>query len=337
MLLLLNVIRICAIRFKSRFTPSVPAIHAILISYLQYNSLFSKMIVRKAKKAPRNCSVTLLTEKTNDQTQGEHLSLMYPFYEKQNEEFYCRCVSNITFPAHLQNTAEMLFVQDGDVEVTVQNQSKKIKKNELTLIFPDMVHSYLTRDSSDSILCLFSPSLAKDCFRLLTRQQPQYPFFSSYIHGMDLGHAFENMLQYKDKSPSISKAWLNLIVTYLISEAVLIPRDTESRTDIGYQLISYISTHFQEPLTLNTVAQELHFNKYYISRIFSQKLHCHFNEYLNQLRLNHAARLLRETDCSITDIWQDAGFESQKTFNRTFLAHYQMTPSQYRKEISFLH
>ena len=262
---------------------------------------------------------------------------MQPFYEKHNKEFYCFCAQNLTFPAHLQGTVEMLYVQDGDIEVTVQNHKKRIRKNEIALIFPDMVHSYVTQDFSSSILCLFSPSLASDYYHLFSRKEPQCPFFSSYICDMDLAHAFENMLHYKDLSHPISKAWLNLIVTYLISETVLVPRDTESCTGIEYQLISYISTHFQEPLTLDTVAQEVHFNKYYISRIFSDRLHCSFREYLNQLRLNHAVHLLRETDKGITDIWQEAGFESQKTFNRIFLAFYQMTPSQYRREMPFLH
>ncbi len=99
----------------------------------------------------------------------------------------------------------------------------------------------------------------------------------------------------------------------------------------GYQVISYISTHFQEPLTLDKIAQELHFNKFYISRVFTGRLHCTFHEYLNRLRLDYAARLLRETDRSIMEIWQEAGFESQKTFNRTFRSCYHMTPSEYRR------
>ena len=138
------------------------------------------------------------------------------------------------------------------------------------------------------------------------------------------------MLQYANQSPSISGAWLNLILAYLMSEAVLVPRNNRYRTDIGYQIISYISNHFQEPLTLDKVARELHFNKYYVSRTFSGRLHCSFHEYINRLRLDYAARLLRETDRSITEIWQEAGFESQKTFNRTFLSCYGTTPSGYR-------
>ena len=102
-----------------------------------------------------------------------------------------------------------------------------------------------------------------------------------------------------------------------MEDTALLPRDAQAQTDIGYQIISYISNHFQESLTLERIARELHFNKYYISRV-------------NRLRLDYAARLLRETDQSITDIWQEAGFESQKTFNRTFLSCYRMTPSGYR-------
>ena len=52
---------------------------------------------------------------------------------------------------------------------------------------------------------------------------------------------------------------------------------------------------------------------------------------IDRLRLDYAARQLRTTDQRITAIWQDAGFESQKTFNRNFLACYHMTPSRYRK------
>lgn len=255
---------------------------------------------------------------------------MQPFYEKKDEEFRCLFSADMTFPAHLHHAAELVFVQDGSLTVTAQDQTKILRKNEAALIFPETIHSYLTQDFSRSVLCVFSPSRAKEYYHLLCRKQPKCPFFSSPASDADLVTAFERMLRYANQSLSVSEAWLNLILAYLMSEAVLIPRDNRSRSDIGYQIISYISNHFQEPLTLDQVALELHFNKYYISRTFSGRLHCSFHEYLNRLRLDFAARLLRETDRSITQIWQESGFESQKTFNRTFRSCYGMTPSGYR-------
>lgn len=255
---------------------------------------------------------------------------MQPFYEKKDEEFRCFFSTDMTFPAHLHRAVELVLVQDGVMEVTAQNQTRMLRKNEIALIFPEIIHSYRTQSFSRSIFCIFSPSLIKEYYHMLCRSLPQCPFFSFPGSETDLVTAFNRILQYADKVFPISVAWLNLILTYLMSEAVLIPRDSQYSTDIGYRIISYLSNHFQEPLTLNQVARELHFNKYYISRTISSRLHCSFREYVNRLRLDYAARLLRETNRSIMEIWQEAGFESQKTFNRTFLSCYGVTPSQYR-------
>lgn len=254
---------------------------------------------------------------------------MQPFYEKK-EEFHCFSSKDLTFPVHLHHAAELILIQEGAVEVSVSDQTKVLRKNEIALIFPDMVHSYVTQEFSHAVLCIFSPSLAMGYYHMLCQKQLKCPFFSSVIYETDLSPAFDNILLFKNRSLSVSKAWLNLILAYLLSETTLLPRNSQFHTDIGYQVISYISTHFQEPLTLDKIAQELHFNKFYISRVFTSRLHCTFHEYLNRLRLDYAARLLRETDRSIMEIWQEAGFESQKTFNRTFRSCYHMTPSGYR-------
>lgn len=256
---------------------------------------------------------------------------MQPFYEDKQDEFRCTLTRDITFPAHLHSAVELIYLLEGSLEVTVQNRTKRIRKDEAALIFPDMVHSYLTTDASLGILCIFSPAYARDYYHLFRKQQPESPFLSSGTRNPDIPLAFGRMLRYRELSLSVSAAWLNLILAFLLSDTVLLPRDSTDSADVGYRLISYVSQHFQEPLTLDSLARELHFNKYYISRVFTARLRCGFYEYVNRLRLDYAARQLRTTDQRITAIWQDAGFESQKTFNRNFLACYHMTPSRYRK------
>ena len=56
-----------------------------------------------------------------------------------------------------------------------------------------------------------------------------------------------------------------------------------------------------------------------------------FNQYLNEIRLNYATSLLENTEMRITEIYLEAGFESQRTFNRAFQQRYNRTPSEYRK------
>lgn len=256
---------------------------------------------------------------------------MRPFYEDRQGSFQCFPTENITFPAHLHSAVELIYISDGALEVTIHDQTKTVRKEEAALIFPDMVHSYLTTDFCRGILCIFPPAHAKEYFHLFRRQQPECPFLACRECSPDLPFLFQRMLTYAEQSTALGVAWLNLILAFLIPRIVLVPRDRQEDTDISYQIISYVSQHFQEPLTLEILAGELHFNKYYISRVFRGKLNCGFHEYLNRLRLDYAVRLLQDTNRTVTDIWQEAGFESQRTFNRAFLDCYKTTPSQYRR------
>ena len=212
---------------------------------------------------------------------------MQPFYEDKQDEFRCTLTRDITFPAHLHSAVELIYLLEGSLEVTVQNRTKRIRKDEAALIFPDMVHSYLTTDACLGILCIFSPAYARDYYHLFRKQQPESPFLSSGTRNPDIPLAFGRMLRYRELSLSVSAAWLNLILSFLLSDTVLLPRDSTDSADVGYRLISYVSQHFQEPLTLDSLARELHFNKYYISRVFTARLRCGFYEYVNRLRLDY--------------------------------------------------
>ena len=55
-------------------------------------------------------------------------------------------------------------------------------------------------------------------------------------------------------------------------------------------------------------------------------------EFINRLRIDHTARLLRNTDKSVLDIALECGFESQGHFHRCFKARFETTPLTYRKK-----
>ncbi len=144
---------------------------------------------------------------------------MRPFYENKQIGFRCFLSKDITFPAHLHNEVELIFIREGVLEVTVSNQTKKIRKGEAALIFPDMVHSYLAEDSCLAVICIFAPSHAKEYYQLFRKQQPKCPFFTSGTCNPDIPFAFDRMLHYAEHSRAVSEAWLNLILAYLMPEA----------------------------------------------------------------------------------------------------------------------
>ena len=103
-----------------------------------------------------------------------------------------------------------------------------------------------------------------------------------------------------------------------------------SSNDMIYRTVSYIARHFQESVTLDRMARELGVSKYVLSRVFSGTFHSNFNKYLNEQRLNYVVQELENTNACITDICLDAGFQSQRTFNRAFQERYKMSPKEYR-------
>ena len=83
-------------------------------------------------------------------------------------------------------------------------------------------------------------------------------------------------------------------------------------------------------MSLDRMARDLGISRFTLSRVFSGTFHRNFNQFLNEQRLNYVTIHLECSDGSITDICMNAGFESQRTFNRVFRERYRMTPREYR-------
>ena len=106
---------------------------------------------------------------------------------------------------------------------------------------------------------------------------------------------------------------------------------TSDRQELTYQISHYVGEHFREPLTLGTLAQELGLNRYHLSHLFSEKIGQSFPAYLARIRFSCACAALAETDRPITEIAEESGFESQRTFFRVFRQQLGVTPLQYRR------
>ena len=95
-------------------------------------------------------------------------------------------------------------------------------------------------------------------------------------------------------------------------------------------ILNYCINNADKPLSLDILEKELHISKYYISHTMSNKLKMGFNDYINSIRVSNACKYLNKTNKSITEISDIVGFNTMRTFNRAFIKHMGMTPSEYR-------
>ncbi|MBR5507608.1 MAG: helix-turn-helix transcriptional regulator [Clostridia bacterium] len=84
-------------------------------------------------------------------------------------------------------------------------------------------------------------------------------------------------------------------------------------------------------ISIDQISKDLKISKSCISHTFSEKFRIPFRTYINTLRLREAVKLLENTSKSITEIAAESGFETIRTFNRSFTQSFGISPSQYRK------
>lgn len=97
------------------------------------------------------------------------------------------------------------------------------------------------------------------------------------------------------------------------------------------QVKSYIYQNFEKPIGLAEVAEYLHRNPSYISRLIKQETGQNLTQMLTEVRISHAKSLLKNTNMKISDVAWKAGYPNHQYFNRIFAEQVGMPPSDYRK------
>ena len=94
---------------------------------------------------------------------------------------------------------------------------------------------------------------------------------------------------------------------------------------------SYIDTHFREEIRLSTVADIAGMSDSSFSRFFKLHTGRNLSDYIIDLRLGHACRLLVDSSDSIAEIGYHCGFNNLSNFNRIFRKRKDCSPSEFRE------
>src|SRR5215467_15335686 len=95
------------------------------------------------------------------------------------------------------------------------------------------------------------------------------------------------------------------------------------------RVIDYLRENLDRQLKLEELARVACFSEFHFHRIFGAVAGETLNQFTSRLRLEKAARLLRYSDRSLTDIALDCGFSSSATFARAFRSGYDTTPTEF--------
>lgn len=260
------------------------------------------------------------------------------FYENNSDRFLFQTYRDLTFPVHMHSGLELFMVEEGKIQVTVGNTSQILKQGEVGIAFPNQIHSYETdceKSFSKGILILCPAEISGDFLSTLLISHPVHPFLTKDCLHPDIVYALNSLLHTRPDIPdnlSVIRAYIQLILARLLPQLELVKNRDIQAPSLTSQLITYLSDHYTEPVTLETLSKQLGVSKYIISRIFNEKLQTTFSNYINTLRIDYAKLLLQGSNQDILTISLMCGYENPRTFNREFKTICSCQPREYRQK-----
>jgi AraC-like DNA-binding protein len=97
-------------------------------------------------------------------------------------------------------------------------------------------------------------------------------------------------------------------------------------------VMRWIEEHYREEISLETLAEETHLSKFYVSRIFREETGSSITDYLTARRIKQACRLLQTTDLSVEQIGIRVGYPNASYFIQLFKKVVGVTPLKYRNK-----
>ncbi len=98
------------------------------------------------------------------------------------------------------------------------------------------------------------------------------------------------------------------------------------------KVVQYIEENFKEA-NLETVSKITYMSPTYISKYFKKVTNMNFSDYLQQVRMEQAAEMIRN-QYKVYEICEAVGYTNSQNFTRSFKKHFGKTPNEYKKELT---
>ena len=260
------------------------------------------------------------------------------FFQLENKKsaYEARTGHALTALPHLHSHIEIVRVESGESVGFADSRNGGMNKGDLFVSFPNQIHYYddKIRPVNHKIL-IVSPNMCPEFGSIFKTMVPESPILKNAADNKRIVSAMENVIECKIRGDEYSETEVRGSVLILMSELcrnMKLVKNAGYDTEMTKEIINYCYENYATDISLQSIADELHISRYYISHLFGQRLHIGFSDYINSLRVRSAAEMLKSGEKTITEIAYAVGYNSVRTFDRCFLKVRGMTPKEYRNK-----
>ncbi|MGH0052492.1 MAG: helix-turn-helix domain-containing protein [Sphaerochaetaceae bacterium] len=230
----------------------------------------------------------------------------------------------------------LIYTLSGEGYVRSDGADVKVKAGSVALLDCYQAHTYKASLQGWEILWMhFDGPLLRNWFSSLSKngEPVVLPLPSPYVVERNLWRLFSIF----DGKEPVNEARVSQLINNVLTELYLtrFADEGSSAVDTIEEVLTYISMHIEQPLTVEDLASRANLSPFYFSRVFKQSTGYSPHEYLLNQRVGNAKYLLRTTDFPIKKVASVCGFATTSAFCTHFKKRVGISAATYRsKEVS---
>lgn len=257
-------------------------------------------------------------------------------------------------PFHSHPELELVYVKESFGKRIVGNSVEQFKAGDMVFLGSNIPHVWLNDEvyyqgntdlKAKAIVVYFKKEIFGSAFFELKETQKINSLFNQAVRGLVI-NGETNMLISKKLEKLVRKKDFEMIAglfkilailsestdTDFINNEFYMPTNENSKKDRLSAVFEHLEKHYNEDISLIKIAEIANITPTSFCRMFKVKTKKSFVEYLNEIRISNACKLLIETDLGIAEIAYKCGYKTVSNFNQLFKKSKEMTPKEYRKK-----
>lgn len=249
-------------------------------------------------------------------------------------EYNSALISDSKFISSGNLTVKLIYVTKNSITILHNNKQYLLRKGDVFIIFPYISYEFNITDDSEIFIIDFEPDFVEDFRRKFCEYEISSPYFSKKQTDASAIHAINELLRINVDKCETSlikiKGWITVILGDLFFKRSLIKRNEKIDLKLIRGIIEYINEATDISDIQTSLMKQFGLSSYFLTHTFKQITNTPFKQFVTQIKLKNACRLISTTDNSMLTVVLECGFNSEQTFSRNFKKFIGISPKEYK-------
>jgi len=261
----------------------------------------------------------------------------------------------VHFPRHKHNYVEVVYMCQGHTEHIINGDRVTLNQGELLFLNQNASQEILPAGENDiAVNFIILPEFFDHTLIMINEEKKLMRDFiigclrsvnynTNYLHFkvadvLPIQNLIENLIwtlvNKQQNKRSINQITMGLLFLQLMNhlDKISVGKD-HFEQELALSIYRYVEEHYKDG-ELSNLAEQLHFDLYWLSRTVKKLTGKTYTELVQTKRLNQAAFLLKTTNMPVSDVGCAVGYDNLSYFYRIFKKRYGVSPKTYREQES---